>query len=44
MIEQALAEQQKALALEDRAAYIYNELGVLYLAKKSILKLLKNIF
>ena len=33
LIEQALAEQLKALAMEDRAAYIYNELGVLYLEK-----------
>ena len=30
LIEQALAKQKKALALEEHAAYIYNELGVLY--------------
>ncbi|MBK7306381.1 MAG: hypothetical protein IPI88_04640 [Chitinophagaceae bacterium] len=30
LIEQALAEQKKALALEEYAAYIYNELGNLY--------------
>ncbi len=30
LIEQALREQKKALALEEHAAYIYNELGVLY--------------
>ena len=34
LIEQALAEQNKALALEKTAAYIYNELGNLYLYKK----------
>ena len=34
LIEQALAEQKKALALEEHAAYIYNELGVLYEYKK----------
>jgi len=34
LIEQALAEQKKALALEEYAAYIYNELGVLYQYKK----------
>ena len=33
LIEKALAEQQKALALEDHAAYIYNEMGILSLAK-----------
>ncbi len=30
LIEQALAEQKKALDLEEHAAYIYNELGILY--------------
>ncbi|MFM6925503.1 MAG: caspase family protein, partial [Ferruginibacter sp.] len=35
LIEQALAEQKKALALEEYAAYIYNELGVLYQYKKN---------
>lgn len=30
LIELALTEQKKALALEEYAAYIYNELGVLY--------------
>lgn len=34
LIEQALAEQQKALALEKTAAWIYNELGILYDLKK----------
>lgn len=34
LIEQALAEQKKALKLEEYAAYIYNELGVLYQYKK----------
>ena len=29
-IEQALAEEKKALALEEYASYIYNELGILY--------------
>lgn len=38
LIEQALAEQQKALALEKKAAYIYNELGILYLLKKEYAK------
>lgn len=33
LIDSAMAEQKKALALEDRAAYIYNELGALYLMK-----------
>ncbi len=35
MIEEALTEQQKALDLEEHAAYIYNELGVLYQYKKN---------
>ncbi len=34
LIEQALAEQNKALALDDRAPQIYNELGILYSLKK----------
>ena len=38
LIERALAEQQKALALEKTAAYIYNELGILYLLKKEYAK------
>lgn len=38
LIEQALAEQLKALALEKKAAYIYNELGILYLLKKKYTK------
>ena len=33
LLELAFAEQRKALALETRAAYIYNELGILYMAK-----------
>ncbi len=36
LIEKALAEQKKALALEEYAAYIYNELGILYQLKKNI--------
>ena len=35
LIEAALAEQKKALALEEHAAYIYNELGVLYSLKNN---------
>ncbi|MEP7254727.1 MAG: caspase family protein [Ferruginibacter sp.] len=38
LIKQALAEQLKALALEKTAAYIYNELGILYLFKKEYAK------
>lgn len=34
LIDKALAEQQKALALEKTAPYIYNELGILYMLKK----------
>ncbi len=34
LLEQALAAQQKALALEDNAAYLHNELGILYYFKK----------
>ena len=34
LIEQALAEQTQALALEENAAYIYNELGILHQYKK----------
>ena len=37
-IEAALAEQKKALKLEEYAAYIYNELGILYSYKKDFLK------
>lgn len=36
LIEQAMAEQNKALALEEFAAYIYNELGVLYQFKNNL--------
>jgi tetratricopeptide (TPR) repeat protein len=35
LIELALAEQKKALDLEEYAAYIYNELGILYQLKKN---------
>ncbi len=35
LIDLALAEQKQALALEPRAAYIYNELGILYMAKNN---------
>lgn len=35
LIEQALDHQKKALALEEFAAYIYNELGILYQFKKN---------
>ena len=35
LIENALAEQKKALALEEYASYIYNELGVLYQLKEN---------
>ncbi len=42
LIEQALAEQQKALALEKTAAYIYNELGILYDLKKQYADAEKN--
>jgi len=35
LIEQALLEQKKALAMEENAAYIYNELGVLNLYKRN---------
>lgn len=34
LIEKAFAEQNMALALEEHAAYIYNELGILHLYKK----------
>ena len=36
LIQQALAEQKKALALEERSAYIFNELGVLYSMKNNL--------
>ncbi|MEP7255702.1 MAG: caspase family protein, partial [Ferruginibacter sp.] len=36
LIALAFTEQKKALELETHAAYIYNELGILYLAKKEI--------
>ncbi len=42
LIEAAFAEQKKALDLEEHAAYIYNELGVLYMAKKNIAEAEKN--
>ncbi len=35
LIEKALAEQKKALAIEEFAAYIFNELGILYSYKKN---------
>lgn len=34
LLNLAFAEQQKALALEEHAAYIYNELGILFMGKK----------
>ncbi len=37
-IEAALAEQKKALKLEEFAPYIYNEIGILYAYKKDFLK------
>ena len=42
LIEQALTEQKKALALEEHAAYIYNELGILYQFKKDYTQAEKN--
>jgi len=42
LIEAAFAEQKKALELEAYSAYIYNELGVLYMAKKDIAEAEKN--
>lgn len=38
LIDKALAEQLKALALEKKAPYIYNELGILYMLKKQYAK------
>jgi tetratricopeptide (TPR) repeat protein len=38
LIEQALIEQKKALALVENASYIYNELGVLYDYKNDLAK------
>lgn len=38
LLEQAFREQLKALALEENAAYIHNELGILYRYKKDPLK------
>ena len=38
LIEQALAQQKSALALEEFSPYIYNELGVLYHYKKDYKK------
>ena len=35
LIEKAFAQQKEALALEEYAAYIYNELGILYTYKKN---------
>ena len=35
LIEQAFAEQNKALQLEEHAAYIFNELGILYQYKNN---------
>lgn len=34
LLDKAMAAQSKALQLEDNAAYIHNELGILYLYKK----------
>ncbi len=34
LVNLAFSEQQKALELEKHAAYIFNELGILYMAKK----------
>lgn len=42
LIEQAFAEQQKALNLEEYAAYIYNELGILYEYKDNYAEAEKN--
>ncbi|MFZ1785812.1 MAG: caspase family protein [Ferruginibacter sp.] len=42
LIERAFAEQQKALALEAYAAYIYNEMGILYQYKKNNAEAEKN--
>jgi|GEM_PF-955457 len=42
LIEEALAHQKKALNLEAYAAYIYNELGVLYQYKKNYAEAEKN--
>ncbi|HNU89538.1 MAG TPA: hypothetical protein PKJ94_14660, partial [Ferruginibacter sp.] len=42
LIDKALAEQQKALALEKTAPYIYNELGILYMLKKQYTKSEEN--
>ena len=42
LIEQALAQQQKALILEKHGAYIYNELGILYDLKKQYAEAEKN--
>lgn len=42
VIEAALAEQKKALALETHAAYIYNELGILYMAQNNRQKAEEN--
>jgi tetratricopeptide (TPR) repeat protein len=42
LIEQALAEQKKALALQEYDACIYNELGVLYQFKNNLTEAEKN--
>jgi Flp pilus assembly protein TadD len=42
LIEQALDEQKKALDLEEHAAYIYNELGILYQYQKNFAEAEKN--
>lgn len=42
LIKMALAEQNKALALMEHAAYIYNELGVLYHYKNDLAKAAQN--
>ena len=38
LIEAALAEQNKALAIDENAACIYNELGILYSYKQNIIE------
>ncbi|MCC6722870.1 MAG: tetratricopeptide repeat protein [Saprospiraceae bacterium] len=36
LYSEAIAKQKKALALDDKAAYVHNELGLLYLANKKM--------
>ncbi|MGB4938016.1 MAG: caspase family protein, partial [Ferruginibacter sp.] len=42
LVEKAFKEQQAALALEEYAAYIYNELGILYTYKQNVPEAEKN--